>query len=92
MCRNHGFGMAFGTANGRMAMETSPEERERVFEDEQLAPGVNTLTFSTPARLSPGAVMRFRFSRGGGLGPTGTAPDGEVEDHLVPIAPARRRR
>ena len=25
MCRNHGFGMAFGTANGRMAMETSLE-------------------------------------------------------------------
>ena len=33
MCRNHGFGMAFGTANGRMAMETSPEECERIFEE-----------------------------------------------------------
>jgi cyclohexanone monooxygenase len=32
MCRNHGFGMAFGTANGRMAMDTSPEECERIFE------------------------------------------------------------
>jgi cyclohexanone monooxygenase len=33
MCRNHGFGMAFGTANGRMAMDTSPEECERIFEE-----------------------------------------------------------
>lgn len=33
MCRNHGFGMAFGTANGRMAMETSQEECERIFEE-----------------------------------------------------------
>ena len=33
MCRNHGFGMAFGAANGRMAMETSSEECERIFEE-----------------------------------------------------------
>jgi cyclohexanone monooxygenase len=33
MCRNHGFGMAFGSANGRMAMDTSPEECERIFEE-----------------------------------------------------------
>jgi len=32
-CRNHVFGMAFDTAEGRMAIETSPEERERIFEE-----------------------------------------------------------
>jgi len=33
MCRNHVFGMAFGTANGRMAVDTDPEERQRIFEE-----------------------------------------------------------
>ncbi|HKK23678.1 MAG TPA: NAD(P)/FAD-dependent oxidoreductase [Pseudohaliea sp.] len=32
-CRNHVFGMAFDTADGRLAVETSPEERERIFEE-----------------------------------------------------------
>jgi cyclohexanone monooxygenase len=32
-CRNHVFGMAFDTAEGRKAVETSPEERERIFEE-----------------------------------------------------------
>jgi len=32
-CRNHIFGMAFDTAEGRKAVETSPEERERIFEE-----------------------------------------------------------
>ena len=32
-CRNHIFGMAFDTAEGRLAVETSPEERQRVFEE-----------------------------------------------------------
>ena len=32
-CRNHVFGMAFDTANGRMAVETPTEERERIFEN-----------------------------------------------------------
>jgi len=32
-CRNHMFGMAFDTAEGRLAVETSPEERERIFEE-----------------------------------------------------------
>ncbi len=32
-CRNHIFGMAFDTAEGRLAVETSPEERERIFEE-----------------------------------------------------------
>lgn len=32
-CRNHPFGMAFGNAEGRKAVLTPPEERERVFEE-----------------------------------------------------------
>ncbi|MCR9184058.1 MAG: NAD(P)/FAD-dependent oxidoreductase [Halieaceae bacterium] len=32
-CRNHIFGMAFDTAEGRLAVETSAEERERIFEE-----------------------------------------------------------
>ena len=32
-CRNQMFGMAFDTAEGRMAVDTSPEERERIFEE-----------------------------------------------------------
>ena len=32
-CRNHVFGMAFDSAEGRMAVETPPEERERIFEE-----------------------------------------------------------
>lgn len=32
-CRNHVFGMAFDTAEGRMAVETPEAERERIFEE-----------------------------------------------------------
>jgi cyclohexanone monooxygenase len=32
-CRNHVFGMAFDTAEGRMAVDTPPEERQRIFEE-----------------------------------------------------------
>lgn len=32
-CRNHMFGMAFDSAEGRKAVETSPEERQRIFEE-----------------------------------------------------------
>ena len=32
-CRNHVFGMAFDTADGRMAVDTPPEEVQRIFEE-----------------------------------------------------------
>ena len=32
-CRNHVFGMAFDSADGRMAMDTSPREVQRIFEE-----------------------------------------------------------
>lgn len=67
---------------------------EEVFTDEPLLAGVNTLSFTSPvtafdsdlADLLGGTFVRFRFSTGGGLAPTGFAVGGEVEDHFVTIA------
>lgn len=51
--------------------------------------GENLIWFDLPASAVDGAtVARFRISTAGGLAPTGLAPDGEVEDHLVSIQPA----
>jgi hypothetical protein len=51
-----------------------------------LHPGSNNLTFATPALASIGsAFARFRLSSAGGLGVTGSADDGEVEDYQVQI-------
>jgi uncharacterized repeat protein (TIGR01451 family) len=70
--------------------------RDGVFGDspgEQIATGV-TIPTGAPTVLNPavpaGAVpgltyARFRCSSAGGLGPTGIAPDGEVEDYLVGV-------
>ncbi len=48
--------------------------------------GVNALTFNVPqtAQLG-GTYARFRCSTEPSLPPTGPAPDGEVEDHLVTL-------
>jgi len=50
--------------------------------------GPNTVGFAIPASatLSP-TFARFRISSAGGLSPTGTASDGEVEDYQVNIQP-----
>jgi autotransporter-associated beta strand protein len=55
-----------------------------------LAGGANTISFAVSADAVAGETFaRFRFSTAGGLGPTGPATDGEVEDHAVQIiAPA----
>lgn len=55
--------------------------------------GVQTLTFSIPqdtgANVENGfSYARFRVSTAGGLGVTGAASDGEVEDHRVAIVTA----
>ena len=51
--------------------------------------GENQITFSIPGDTVPGVTFgRFRISTAGGLSPTGTASDGEVEDHQVDIADA----
>lgn len=65
---------------------------EQIFAAEPLpnvAPAVNDLTFAVPAGALTNAtsVARFRVSTTGGLGPTGFAPDGEVEDYEVSTVP-----
>lgn len=48
--------------------------------------GANPIGFNLPASASTGTTYaRFRFSRAGGLLPTGSAIDGEVEDYVVDI-------
>ncbi|MEN6493315.1 MAG: GEVED domain-containing protein [Thermoguttaceae bacterium] len=52
-----------------------------------LQAGTNVLTFSVPTTAKAGTVAaRFRLSSTGGLAPTGTALDGEVEDYMVAVA------
>src|SRR5262249_29464431 len=54
-----------------------------------LAPGANAIsaqTFFVPVGSPQGSSpVRCRISSQAGLGITGLAPDGEVEDHLAPI-------
>ncbi len=62
----------------------SPEEQ--MFASIELAPAMNSLSFTIPAGTATGVTAaRFRISRDGGLLPTGEAADGEVEDYLVEI-------
>ncbi|MEX2139953.1 MAG: GEVED domain-containing protein [Pirellulales bacterium] len=49
-----------------------------------VAGGSNVIPFQIPAGSTVGPTYaRFRLSGAGGLGPTGAAADGEVEDHLI---------
>ncbi|MBP8305599.1 MAG: hypothetical protein KBE04_15915, partial [Phycisphaerae bacterium] len=60
---------------------------ERVF-DGFLPDGAHVVPFSVPNSAAVGQTFaRFRISRQGGLGPSGPALDGEVEDHEVAIDP-----
>ncbi|MBW3597298.1 MAG: hypothetical protein KY475_08490, partial [Planctomycetes bacterium] len=57
---------------------------DHVFQNVALEAGDNPLVVQTPAGLANGPVItRFRFSNQAGLGPTGPAPSGEVEDYQV---------
>jgi Tol biopolymer transport system component len=48
--------------------------------------GTREISFSVPAGAEGGqTVARFRLSSAGGLGPTGLATDGEIEDHPVTV-------
>ncbi len=60
---------------------------EAIFTSLALAPGVNSnLCFSVPWNATLGLTCaRFRLSSKGGLGPTGMAQDGEVEDYQIAI-------
>lgn len=60
---------------------------EQIFTDENLSAGDNSLSFTPDVRLLHGPTYaRFRFGSQTGLGPTGSATDGEVEDYEVNIA------
>ena len=60
---------------------------EQVATSTALAVGVNSLNITVPVGATVGVTFaRFRISTAGGLGPTGLASDGEVEDHQVTVA------
>jgi hypothetical protein len=67
------------------------EPGDRIFTSEPLVAGVNTLQVPVPMDPPAGVVLgaevfaRFRFSLAGGMGPTGLAPNGEVEDYGIKI-------
>ncbi len=59
---------------------------EQIFTNQEVAGGLNLLSFIVPAGATPGGTFaRFRLSSAGGLAPTGAAADGEVEDYMVTI-------
>jgi hypothetical protein len=61
---------------------------ERIARSVELIEGVNVLSVDVPVDAAVGAAYaRFRVSMAGGLGVTGSAPNGEIEDHLVAITP-----
>lgn len=62
---------------------------DQILADVPLSTGTHVLNFTVPTNAVWGATTfaRFRFSTASGLGYTGIAPDGEVEDHLVNIHP-----
>ncbi|QUY44062.1 hypothetical protein I1H34_08215 [Acaryochloris marina S15] len=60
---------------------------EQIFDDENLSAGNNSLSFIPDITLLHGPTYaRFRFGSQTGLGPDGSATDGEVEDYEVNIA------
>jgi hypothetical protein len=64
------------------------DNADEVFSADVVA-GVNILRVAIPQGASAGATYaRFRLSTAGGLGPTGLALDGEVEDYQVTILAA----
>ncbi|NLS93705.1 MAG: hypothetical protein GXX96_16215, partial [Planctomycetaceae bacterium] len=61
---------------------------EQILTDAVVTVGANALSFSVPstATATGETFARFRLSTATGLGPGGTAPDGEVEDYAVSIS------
>ncbi|MDJ0658451.1 MAG: SdrD B-like domain-containing protein [Crocosphaera sp.] len=62
---------------------------EQIFVDQIVVNGANVLTFDVPENAVSEQITyaRFRLSTQVGLGATGDAPDGEVEDYQVTIEP-----
>lgn len=75
--------------NGNGAWEAS----EQIFTDEFLTAGTHQLSFSVPQGVGDFVIgetfARFRFSTQTGLGVTGYAPDGEVEDYRLELTASR---
>ncbi|MFP6764906.1 MAG: GEVED domain-containing protein, partial [Planctomycetaceae bacterium] len=62
---------------------------EQIFSSASVVNGDNPLTMDVPADAAPGITYaRLRLSTAGGLGVTGTADDGEVEDYEIEITAA----
>ncbi len=61
---------------------------ERIANGLTVFAGYNVVNFTAPAGALAGFTFsRFRVSTAGVAGPGGSAPDGEVEDHLVSLLP-----
>jgi Ca2+-binding RTX toxin-like protein len=59
---------------------------DRIANSLVVTPGSNAIHFAVPAdAVAGGTFARFRISTAGGLGPTGLAADGEVEDYATTI-------
>jgi hypothetical protein len=59
---------------------------EHILTDVPVVAGANSLAFAVPIDAVVGSTFaRFRLDSGGGLQPTGSAADGEVEDYRVDI-------
>jgi uncharacterized repeat protein (TIGR01451 family) len=59
---------------------------ERIAADVAVVNGGNTLPVNVPATAAGGnTYFRFRLSTLSGLGPTGEAPDGEIESYQAPV-------
>lgn len=62
------------------------DEREQIVVSFEVTAGENIVGFAVPSGASVGGTAtRFRLSSEGDLDPTGTADDGEVEDHWVEL-------
>ena len=78
-----GFVDAWIDFNGNGIWEPSEKIADSV---QYTADGVHDLSVNPPGTTITGdLVARFRLSRAGGLDPIGPAPDGEVEDHIIPV-------
>ncbi|MEA3478636.1 MAG: GEVED domain-containing protein [Bacteroidota bacterium] len=63
---------------------TWADQGEQVYSDQMLVAGINLLAITVPGNAAEITTFaRFRFSSLAGLGYTGQAPDGEVEDFMV---------
>ncbi len=57
---------------------------DQIATSQTLVPGSNLLNFTVPCTAAAGTTYaRFRLSSAGGVGPTGAAADGEVEDYAL---------